>query len=234
MVLPPSARVLRDNAPLEPFRFEVLDESAQAEAPVFPTFAPFPLVALAETDAPAEPSPEPDPAAVRQATHDAEVAALRAEVDRLTADLGHAAEALAETVRAAERTAETLGDVWREALRQLEPGVVSLAVEAAEAVLDAPLSPAQRAAVDQALAESVDGLANGGPVSVALSPVDLLHIQESGLARSLEGSHAGLAWEPDAEMAPGDWSVATPEAVVRRVRTDMLASLRARLGLDAL
>ncbi|WP_420456793.1 hypothetical protein [Rubrivirga sp.] len=236
--LSPSARVLRDNAPLEPFLFQVLDEDEPLDAAALPAFVPFPSLFPDPVGEAPEDGPDAESAealeAAQAAAHDAETDALRAEVDRLTAALDQANDAREAASDAARQTADRLTDLWAEALRQIEPELVALALEAAEAVLDAPLSPDQRAAADHALAETVDGLAGGGPVVVAVPPVDLLHLQESGLAATLSGAHPDLRWEPSDALAEGDWSVSTSQAAVRRVRADMLATLRDRLGLDAL
>ncbi len=236
--LPPSARVLRDNAPLEPFLFRVLDEAEPFDATPLPAFVPFPSLFPADPgDEPSasEPGPEGPEAveAAQLAAHDAEVDALRAEVDRLTAELDDATDALSDAADTARQTADRLTDLWAEALRQIEPELVTLALEVAEAVLDAPLGPDQRAAADHALATTIDHVATGGPVTVTVPPVDLLYLQESGLAGALSGAHPDLRWEPSDALAEGDWSVSTSEAAVRRVRADMLATLRVRLGLDA-
>ena len=162
---------------------------------------------------------------------DDEVAALEAEVQRLTDE--HA-EADAEAQTQAERleaAAGRLSGLWEEGTAALEAPLVALAVEVSEAVLGAPLSDAQRAAVDRALADAVDALAGAAPVHVGLHPVDLLHVQESGLAEHLGQAHAGLRWEPDSTLAEGDWTVSTSEAAVHRLTRPMIGALRERLGL---
>lgn len=237
----PSARVLRDNAPLDPFPFEVLVET-EPEAAAPPPFVPFTsLVDLDDLPAaePQTPTRTPDEAYAAglgdgRAERRDEVEALQAEVAQLTAAVA-AAEASAEALAAeTAQTAAHLASVWAQAVRHAEPDLCALALEAAQAVLDAPLSPEQRAALDHAIAEAVDALATDGPLVVAVHPVDLLHLQESGLVTALTGAHPALRWEPDEALAQGDWTVTTDEAAVRRVRDAMLASLRARLGLATL
>ncbi len=159
------------------------------------------------------------------------IAALEAERDQLAeardaADRG--AEAQAEAVR---QSAERLAELWARGVRELEPVLAALAVETAEAVLEAPLSEAQRSAAERALSTAIDAVAGGPPATVSLHPIDLLRVQESGLAGALDETHAGLRWEADSELAEGDWAVSTDEAAVRRVRAAMIAALRERLGL---
>ena len=207
-----------------------------------PTFRPLPD--LTDPAAPPAPSPggaggaaAPDAGAVEAAREagrrerDDEVAALQAEVDRLTAEhAGADAQARTQAERF-EAAVERLASLWEEAARALEPALSALAVEAAEAVLAAPLSDAQRAAVDRALAEAVDAVAGAAPVTVGLHPVDLLHVQECGLAEHLSQAHPALRWEPDSALAEGDWTVSTSEAAVHRLSRPMIAALRERLGL---
>ncbi|PAP75768.1 hypothetical protein [Rubrivirga marina] len=239
----PPVRVLRGAEPA-PHRFAELTADAQVIGNDLPAFVPLAgLIAAAPPEAPPEatPEPPPDPAASfeegRRAGHaarDAEVEALQAEVDRLGAALAEAeaaAEARAATVDAAT---ERLRGLWDGAVRELQPTLAALAIETAEAVLAAPLSDPQRAATEAAVAEAIDALAGEGPVVVALHPVDLLRIEEAGLAASLGGAHPGLRWEPDPSLAEGDWTATTSVATVRRVRDEMLAGLRDRLGLDPL
>ena len=166
-----------------------------------------------------------------RAERDDEVAALEAEVQRLTEAHGEAdAEARTQAERL-EAAAARLSGLWEEAVGALEAPLVTLAVEVSEAVLGAPLSDAQRTAVDRALAEAVDAVAGAAPVHVGLHPVDLLHVQESGLAGHLGQAHAGLRWEPDSALAEGDWTVSTSEAAVHRLTRPMVEALRERLGL---
>ena len=235
-VPPAVSRVLRGLS-LPAHAFAPLGEGG-AVAP--PTFRPLPdLTAPA-----APPSPggvaetaAPDAGALEAAREagrrdrDGEVAALEAEVDRLTAE--HAdADAQARTqAERSDAAVERLASLWEEAARGLEPALSALAVETAEAVLAAPLSDAQRAAVDRALADAVDAVAGAAPVTVGLHPVDLLHVQECGLAEHLSQAHAGLRWEPDSALAEGDWTVSTSEAAVHRLSRPMIAALRERLGL---
>lgn len=235
-----SPRVLRGLSP-SPYAFEVLDGRAA------PSPEPPPFVAYADLltlSAPSEPEPPPpapvDPDEAFEdgrraglAERDGEVEALRAEVDRLTAALDEATATADERAAFAERAAERLSAGWAEAARQAEPQMAALALETAEALLGAPLSPEQRAAADRAIAVAVDTVAGEGPLVVTLHPVDLLHLQEAGLAESLSGAHPGLRWEPDGTFAEGDWSVSTSDAAIRRVRADMVAALRTRLGLVA-
>lgn len=234
------SRVLRGLSP-SPYAFDVLDGDA-GPSPEPPTFIAYDDLLALSTPVEAEPPPPApiDPAEAfedgRQAgraERDEEVDALRAEVDRLTAALDEATATAAERATFAERAAERLSTEWTEAIRRTEPQLVSLAIETAEALLDAPLSPEQRTAADRAVAVAVDGVAGEAPLVVALHPVDLLHLQESGLADSLSGAHPGLRWEPDGTFAEGDWSVSTSDAAIRRVRADMVAALRNRLGLTA-
>ena len=161
------------------------------------------------------------------------VAALEAETERLAAALAEAEQTEAERGDALRESAERLQALWAEGVRALEPALAALAVETAEAVLEAPLSDAQRAAAERALSGAIDGIAGEPPVTVSLHPIDLLHLQESGLAGALDETHPGLRWEADSALAEGDWAVSTADAAVRRVRTAMVAALRERLGLPA-
>ncbi|WP_412069072.1 hypothetical protein [Rubrivirga sp. IMCC43871] len=185
-----------------------------------------------------EPMPEPDPpgafVAGREAglaEAEAQVEALQAEVDRLAAALDDARAAAAKRAAFAETAAAALRTRWDEAVRGLEAPLIELAVEVAEAVLDAPLGPAQRAAAEAALSSAVDAVSGTAPVTVALHPVDLLHVQETGLAASIEATHPGLRWEADPALAEGDWGVSTSTAAIQRIRTDMMTALRSRLSV---
>ena len=200
---------------------------------------PWAWAAIDGTAVPAEPEPSADEAfeAGRQqglaeaADH---VAALEAEAARLADALAHAERAQADHAGATTGAADRLAALWAEGVRALEPALAALAVETAEAVLEAPLSADQRVAAERALSSAVDAVAGGPPVTVSLHPIDLLGLQESGLAGALDATHPGLRWEADAALAEGDWSVSTADAAVRRVRTAMVAALRERLGLPAL
>lgn len=191
--------------------------------------------AAAEDAAPALSPDQAFEAGRQQAAEEAaeRVAALEAEAERLAAALAEADEAEAARADGLRESAERLQALWAEGVRALEPALAALAIETAEAVLEAPLSDAQRAAAQGALSGAIDGVAGEPPVTVSLHPIDLLGLQESGLAGALDETHPGLRWEADAGLAEGDWAVSTADAAVRRVRAAMLAALRERLGLPA-
>ena len=169
-----------------------------------------------------------------QAEHADRLAALTAEVEALRAELDAAADAEAAHQAMCRETADKLSDAWAEGVRSLEPSLAALAIETAEAILEAPLSDSQRGAAERALSEAIDTVAGGPPVTIALHPIDLLRFQETGLAGALDETHPGLRWEADSGLAEGDWFVSTADAAVRRVRLAMVAALRERLGLPAL
>lgn len=187
----------------------------------------------------APPVPAPSPEALEEAyergrkaglrERQEEVAALQEETVRLAQDLKNGIETQKAFV---QHTADRLGEQWQEALRELEPKLAAIAIDVAEAVLEAPLADLQRDATDRAIADAVDALAGDAPLSVVVHPVTLLHLQEIGLADSLQGAHPRLRWEPDNTIAEDDWAASTPDAAVRRIRETMLASLRERLGLE--
>ena len=149
----PMPRVLRGLS-VSAHAFAALGEGGEV-AP--PTFRPLPD--LTDPAAPPAPSPggaggaaAPDAGAVEAAREagrrerDDEVAALQAEVDRLTAEhAGADAQARTQAERF-EAAVERLASLWEEAARALEPALSALAVEAAEAVLAAPAlrRPARR------------------------------------------------------------------------------------------
>lgn len=239
-----STRILRD-VPARPYAFAALD--AEAPSPEIPSFVPLSDMttwSVSRKGAPPESDSDPLPPAMAEAfergreagraDRDDEVTTLQAEIDRLTQAQTEAAEAAEVQVAFVRDAAERLHAHWSETVRALQPTLAALALDVAEAVLDAPLGDAQRAATDGAIATAVDALAGEAPLSVAVHPVDLLHLQESGLADTLSETHPTLRWEPDSTLAEGDWSVATPDAAVRRLRATMIATLRERLGLPVL
>lgn len=141
-------------------------------------------------------------------------------------------EALREAHRReAAALAERLAALWREGLALLEPLLVGLAVEVAEAALDGPLTEEARAASEAALAAAVEQLALRPPLVVALHPVDHLRLQEGGFAAAIAAAHPGLRWVPDPRLAEGDWAVDAQGAAIRHVRAETLRLLRERLGL---
>lgn len=216
----PLPRVLRGITP-EPYTFDQL--GANGEVVVAPT----PL------------APAPPPEALEDAyergrkdglrERQDEVAALQEETVRLAQSLK---EGIEDQKAFVQHTADRLCEQWTSALKTMEPTLAAIAIDVAEAVLEAPLADIQRDATDRAIADAVDALAGDAPLSVIVHPVTLLHLQETGLADSLQGAHPRLRWEPDNTIAEDDWAASTPEAAIRRIRDSMLASLRERLGLE--
>ena len=219
-----AASVLRGLSP-PPFAFGPLADDAPTDQP---TFTPFSVTSSSDLDDAFQAGHQQgaDEAAERLAALEAEVASLRAALT----EAGDSDRAHTDLCR---ETGERLSAEWAEGIKSLEPALAALALDAAQAVLDAPLSDVQRSAAERALSAAIDTIAGGPPVTVTLHPIDLLRFQESGLAGALDATHPGMRWEADAGLAEGDWSVSTSDAAVRRVRTAMVAALRERLGLAA-
>ena len=217
----PPSRVLRGVTP-EPYIFDQLGADGERIEAASPSVAPPPPEAVEE----AFERGRKDGLRERQD----EVAALQEETVRLAQDLK---EGIEDQKAFVQHTADRLREQWTSALRGMEPTLAAIAIDVAEAVLDAPLADRQRDATDRAIADAVDALAGDAPLSVVVHPVTLLHLQETGLAESLQGAHPRLRWEPDNTIAEDDWAASTPEAAIRRIRDSMLASLRERLGLES-
>lgn len=122
-------------------------------------------------------------------------------------------------------------ELWETYIEESEPPLIELTLNLAEAILDAPLTDSIREASEEALAEAVAELANAPPVTVTVHPVDYQRFQESGLADRLTKKYEDLHFESDPECVEGDWSVSSPEGAIRRLRSEVLKTLRSRLGL---
>lgn len=116
-------------------------------------------------------------------------------------------------------------------LERAEVLLVDLAFRIAETVLDSPLLAPARDAAKDALANAIERLAGGVPVRVRVHPVDYLRLQEAGLVDQFSAVYGDLRWEPDSSYAQGEWSVESPDSVIRRLERELLSDLRERLGL---
>ncbi len=126
---------------------------------------------------------------------------------------------------------ERLRQAWYAYTRQLEPMLVEIALEVAEALLDAPLPESLKGVSSRVLAEAVEQLARETPIEISIHPVDFLRLQEQGVIAQLESRHAELRWQLNPALKEGDWVVQTPSAMRRNIRQELLQTLRQRLGL---
>lgn len=221
----------------------IRSERARAKVHRFPVDGPDWSAPPPESDAG---QPEaPDYAALRAAWEaewqqqavaecEAAVAAARAQA---YAEGAAAARAELAAAREAERLAfaddaARLHALWEAHLTSLDPPLVELALDVAEAVLDGPLGEDDHATLTEAITSAVERVATQPPLVVSLHPVDHLRLEEAGLAEALSASHPGLRWVPDAGLAEGDWTLDADGVAVRRVRSEVLHDLRHRLGLD--
>ncbi|MDT7857328.1 hypothetical protein RQM47_11815 [Rubrivirga sp. S365] len=202
--------------------------------------APPPAPAPEVPPAPPEPSADEVRAAAEaeaEVRHAAAVEAARAEGREAGLAAGRAAAeaeiggALDALRAAAAADLDRLGAVWRGHHERVERQLVALAVEAADLLAAAPLSAAAREATDRAVVQALEGLADGDGLTVRLHPVDFLRLQEGGVVEGASAAYPALRWTPDDAYAEGDWAAASSTAVVRRVRTELLDGLRARLDL---
>lgn len=125
-----------------------------------------------------------------------------------------------------------LDERWQAYMEEREPMLVELALDLAEALLDAPLIESARGRTQEAVAEAVAELSSAPPVTVALPPEAYRRFREAGLERRLTAACDALHWETDPDLAEGDWSVRSAAGAIRRLRSEVLETLRARLGLS--
>ncbi len=201
-----------------------------------------------EADYPLPPSPEPETDAAPAFDPDrlrAEIeaewekkledAVLRVREEAFEAGYGRAKEEMRQATEQVHRDLAADAVRMKESLDQfmhsVEVRAVELAVDAAEAALGSPLTDRARVEVERSLAAAVEELAGDGNIDVSLHPVDLLRIQESGFDAQLSAALPGLRWHPDDTLAEGDWSARSSQAVIRRVRSEMVDAIRTRLGI---
>ncbi len=123
-------------------------------------------------------------------------------------------------------------DAWTQYIDENESRLVELALQLAEAIVDAPIADSLREASEEALTEAVAELAGTPPITVTVHPVDYQRLQESGLADHLTDKYDDLQLESDPERAEGDWTVASPAGAIRRRRREVIDTLRGRLSLS--
>jgi len=119
---------------------------------------------------------------------------------------------------------------WDTYIDEAESQMVELTLSLAEAIVDAPFTETMRQASEEAVVEAVTELASTPPVTIRLHPVDCQRVRESGLIERLNDNFDGLTLEPEPDFEEGDWSVASPTGVVRRLRGEVLETLRSELG----
>lgn len=127
--------------------------------------------------------------------------------------------------------ASRLDDLWTHYVEEREPMLVELALELAEAIVDAPFAESMRQASEEALTEAIAELDTVPPVTVTVHPSDYQRLQDSGLADRMEATTEELHWESDPDRAKGDWSVTSPAGAIRRLRSEIVETLRAHLEL---
>lgn len=120
-------------------------------------------------------------------------------------------------------------EIWETYIDDAESEIVELSLDLAETIVDAPLTETMRQASEEAVIEAVTELAGTPPVTIRLHPVDCQRVRESGLVTRLQENYEGLTLEPEPDFEEGDWSVSSPTGVVRRLRAEVLETLRGEL-----
>lgn len=126
-----------------------------------------------------------------------------------------------------------LESLWNDFIEQCEPVLAELALDVAEALLDAPLPQAVKAASARAITQAIEELSGEPPITVSLHPVDYLRLEETGVADQLNASHERLRWNTDSDLEHGEWIVESPAKAVRHLTDELLRTLKSRLGLLA-
>lgn len=204
-------------------------EQASRAHPVEIDLSRFAPAASLEMDQPAEPSAEERwQERLDQAVATAREQADREGYERARAEFESDFHAKAEHLL---NDAESLRAENAAFLERVETLLVSVAFRIAETVLESPLLQSARTASTEAVSAAIEKLASDGTLRVGLHPIDYLRLQEAGLVEQLTSAYRGLRWEPDADLAPGDWSVESPDSVIRRFERELIADLRERLGV---
>ena len=120
-------------------------------------------------------------------------------------------------------------ELWETYIDEADSKIVELSLDLAETIVDAPFTETMRQASEEAVIEAVTELAGTPPVTIRLHPVDCQRVRESGLVTRLQENYEGLTLEAEPDFEEGDWSVSSPTGVVRRLRTEVLETLRGEL-----
>ncbi|WP_263835849.1 FliH/SctL family protein [Salinibacter sp.] len=120
-------------------------------------------------------------------------------------------------------------ELWETYIDDAESAIIELTLDLAETIVDAPFTETMRQASEEAVIEAVTELAATPPVTIRLHPVDCQRVRESGLVTRLQENYEGLTLEPEPDFEEGDWSVSSPTGVVRRLRAEVLETLRGEL-----
>lgn len=122
--------------------------------------------------------------------------------------------------------------LWETFIDESESQLVELSLDLAETIVNAPFTETMRRVSEEAVIEAVTELASTPPVTIRLHPVDCQRVRESGLLERLRENFDGLTLEPEPNFEEGDWSVSSPTGVVRRLRSEVLETLRGELRRD--
>ena len=152
-------------------------------------------------------------------------------------DQGYAAAKMAheealETTREEYRAGlSRLRETWSSFINRSETLLLEIALEIAQFLVDAPLPERFSKRTEEALIEALEALSHDVPVRLSLNPVEMLRLQDSGMARFIEEQFPTLRWDPQATLKEGNWIVQTPRQAIRRVSDELLDNLRDRFGL---
>jgi flagellar assembly protein FliH len=124
-----------------------------------------------------------------------------------------------------------LQGTWEGFIQRSEALLLEIALEIAEFLVDAPLPVRFTHATEQALVEALENLSHDVPISLALNPVDLLNLQESGMLEHIKDQFPSIRMDPQPTLKEGNWIVQTPRQAIRRVSDELLTNLRDRFGL---
>jgi flagellar biosynthesis/type III secretory pathway protein FliH len=160
---------------------------------------------------------------VREEAYEAGYATAREELEAKTND----------KLKCLDEQSTSLKNALTEHLAELERVASALAMDAAATVLEAPLTDTATRAAERALSQALEQLAGDGAIEIVMHPIDLLRVQEQGFDAQLNAAFPGIRWIPDENMDEGDWSARTTEAVIRRIRKEMLDLLSERLGIES-
>ena len=125
-----------------------------------------------------------------------------------------------------------LQKLWETFIERAEPSLVEFTFAVVDQLLSAPLTAPLRAISERALIRALDKLKHDAPIRISLNPVDLLRLEESGLAENLKSGFPLLSWEANPDIVEGDWYLESPQKVIRHVAAELITNLQERLNLN--
>lgn len=124
-----------------------------------------------------------------------------------------------------QRALALIESIGNDLADRIERSAPPLLLEVASKVLGQDLPPSLKTALAPALQSAVSEMSTAETLTITLHPADVDMLEAAGVLDEIEAGPYDLTIKTDADLEEGDWRVASPDAVLQRLKEEVVSRI---------